>query len=68
MLGERGRQPCLADAGVPEHELHAAVAAAGVPERVVKLAQLPYTTDERAFTRRWHSRKQLLARQSLSNS
>ncbi len=68
MLGERGRQPRLADAGIAEHELHAAVAAAGVPERVVQLAQLPYTTDERAFTRRWHSRKQLLVRQSLSSS
>jgi hypothetical protein len=68
MLGERSRQPGLADARITEHELHAAVATGGVTERVVKLAQLPNATDERAFTRRWHSRKQLLVRQSLSSS
>ena len=40
VLGERRRQARLADAGIAEHEMHAAAPGARVVERVAELAEL----------------------------
>jgi hypothetical protein len=66
MLGERSGEACLADARIPQHELHPTLSAGGVLERVVQLTQLTYAAYERSLTRSGNSRTHLLLRQSAS--
>jgi len=52
MVGERGGEPRLADAGIAEDEMNAAPRVARVRKGIGELSELPRPSDQRPLARR----------------